>query len=414
MIITKAVDVEIFVNLFSVTFIDLQDYLNTFKDCVDENCSPIPLTDCLSVSEIKSRLSKVKSDIFWISDTDDSQLLNLVAYLNNMQAHYDTKIVNGQVVQTPIRTDLYGFNNFGYDDIIIKAFLMHYNHFTNTKQLIKKLKEISNKVINLQNDKDSFYNDKELELIRNYRLPYCTVDVQQIYGLHSAGVNIDSKTGERIKFGKSLKQTSINLKWHELLDFTLPPISQEEYDAYWKLKSSLSIDDLNNIHYSDFDRYVLPQYIEPMLYYNKNDVFLVCEIVRQKPDEVKLRYSITNAFKVNVMCSARANIADKLTIKFYADMSGLHPDKFIKLRTERTALSFKKIIFSHIKFKTKELQKVLEEMKDVIIYHTNKDSFTKTIEFYGTKYTLATGGIHSVDPPRICKSNEEFVYIHHD
>ena len=414
MIITKVADVESFVNLFSITFVDLQDYLNTFKDCVDENGSPIPLTDCLSVSEIKLRLSKVKSDIFWISDTDDSQLLNLVAYINNMQAHYDTKIVNGQVIQTPVRTDLYGFNIFGYDDIIIKAFLMHYNHFTNTKQLIKKLKEISNKVISLQNDKDAFYSDKELELIRSYRLPYCTVDVQQIYGLHSAGVNIDSKTGERIKFGKSLKQTSINLKWHELLDFTLPPISQEEYDAYWKLKSSLSIDDLNNMHYSDFDRYILPQYVEPMLYYNKNDDFVVCEIVRQKPDEVKLRYSITNAFKVNVMCSARANIADKLTTKFYADMSGLHPDKFTKLRTERTALSFKKIIFPHIKFKTKELQKVLEEMKDVVIYHTNKDSFTKTIEFYGTKYTLATGGIHSVDPPRICKSNEEFVYIHHD
>ena len=98
MIITKVADVESFVNLFSITFVDLQDYLNTFKDCVDENGSPIPLTDCLSVSEIKSRLSKVKSDIFWISDTDDSQLLNLVAYINNMQAHYDTKIVNGQVI----------------------------------------------------------------------------------------------------------------------------------------------------------------------------------------------------------------------------------------------------------------------------------------------------------------------------
>ena len=110
MIITKVADVESFVNLFSITFVDLQDYLNTFKDCVDENGSPIPLTDCLSVSEIKSRLSKVKSDIFWISDTDDSQLLNLVAYINNMQAHYDTKIVNGQVIQTPVRTDLYGFN----------------------------------------------------------------------------------------------------------------------------------------------------------------------------------------------------------------------------------------------------------------------------------------------------------------
>ena len=67
-----------------------------------------------------------------------------------------------------------------------------------------------------------------------------------------------------------------------------------------------------------------------MRHYNRNDVFLVCEIARQKPAEIRLRYSITAAFGVNVLCSARANVADKLTVKFYSDMSGLHKDKFIK------------------------------------------------------------------------------------
>ena len=151
-----------------------------------------------------------------------------------------------------------------------------------------------------------------------------------------------------------------------------------------------------------------------MLYYNKNDVFLCCEIVRQKPDEVKLRYSITHAFGVNVLCSARANIADKLTVKFYSDMSGLRKDQFIKERTQRTKLSFKKIIFPHIQFKTKQLQDFLNDIKNVVIYHTNKSAFERTIDFYGTKYTIATGGIHSQDPPRVCKSDDKYVYIHHD
>ena len=418
MIISKSVDIEIFPNLFSVTFVDLKSYLDTFRDCIDKKGRPKALTECLTVAEIKHRLDTVKSDIFYISDTDDSQLVELVGYINKMEAHYETTTtIDGNVTQIPIRTDLYGFNNLGYDDLMIKAFLMYFNRFDSTKYLIEFLYNISQKIIKLQSDKDAFWNDKELELIRNYRLPYATVDLQQVYGLHAATVLTNKDTGAREKFGKSLKQTSINLKWHELLDFTLPPIDEEEYNLYWCKQDryrGLTLSELNKLITNDFERYVLPKYVEPMLYYNKNDVFLCCEMVRQKPDEVKLRYSITNAFGVNVLSSARANIADKLTVKFYSNMSGLSPKQFIKERTERTKFSFKKIIFPHIKFKTPELQKMLSEMMQVTITRTNKDAFSKEIEFYGTKYTLATGGIHSQDPPRICRSDDKFVYLHHD
>lgn len=418
MINSKGMDVEVFPNLFSITFIDLKDYLNTFRDCIDEKGKPKALTECLTVAEIKARLDKVKCDIFYISDTDDSQLIELVGYINGMQAHYDTiTTADGNVTQIPVRTDLYGFNNQGYDDLMIKAFLMYFNRFDSTKHLIDFLYNISQKIIKLQSDKDAFWNDKELELIRNYRLPYGTVDLQQVYGLNAATVVTDKDTGVRNKFGKSLKQTSINLKWHELLDFTLPPIDEEEYNLYWCKQDNyrgLTLDELNKIITNDFNRYVLPKYVDPMLYYNKNDVFICCEMVRQKPDEVKLRYSISHAFGVNVLCSARANIADKLTVKFYSDMSGLSSKQFIKGRTERTKLSFKKIIFPHIQFKTSELQQMLAEMMQVSITRTNKDAFSKEITFYGTTYTLATGGIHSQDPPRICRSDDKFVYLHHD
>ena len=68
MIHSKCVDCEIFPNLFSITFVDLKDYLNTFKDCVDSKGKPKALTECLTVAEIKRRLDLVKSDIFYISE----------------------------------------------------------------------------------------------------------------------------------------------------------------------------------------------------------------------------------------------------------------------------------------------------------------------------------------------------------
>lgn len=404
MIHPLATDIECFTNLFSATFIDLQDYLQTFKDCEGK-----ALTECLSVAEIESRLESVKSDIFYVSDTDDSQVLKLASYINSKEAHFDE-------AGNPVRYDVYGYNNQAYDDMMFKSFMMYFNRFDNSKQLCAKLKEINDKLISLQDDKDALWKDRELDLIRKYRLPWATVDLFKVYALNSAGVNVDKDTGERKKFGKSLKQVSINLKWHNLLDFTLPPIDDEEGDIYRKKDAyrGMTNEQIGHLITNDFDRYILPKYIKPMLHYNKNDVYLVCEIARQKPDEIKLRYSLGAAFNLNLLCAARSSIADKLLYKFYSERSGLQIDAFKNLRTQRTALSFNKIIFPHICFKTPELQEVLKDMKKVVIYRTNKDSFEKVIQFYGTTYTIATGGLHSQDRPAVLTSTNEYTYIHYD
>lgn len=403
MIHSLAVDLEVFENMISFTFVDVRDYLEKFADCKDA------LTDTLTVEEIKSRLDSVKSWIFYVTDTDDSQMLELIDFFEKMRPiTKDDGTVD--------RYDLFGYNNQAYDDMMTRAFLMYWNRFDTSKQLCSFLKEVNNKLISLQDDKDALWNDPLLNVIRKYRLPYVTVDLFKVYALNSAGVNVDKDTGERKKYGKSLKQVSINLKWYNLLDFKLPPIDDEEGDVYRKKDEykGMTNEQLNHLFVADFDRYLMPKYIKPMLHYNKNDVFLVCEIARQKPDEIKLRYSLGHAFKLNLLCSARSNIADKLLNKFYSERSGLKEDAFKNLRTQRTALSFKRIIFPHIKFKTKQLQDLLEEMKKVVIYRTNKDSFVREIDFYGTTYTLATGGIHTQDKPVILKSTNKYVYVHHD
>ena len=412
MIISKAFDVEIFPNLFSVTFVDVKDYLQKFADCEGA------LTDTLTVEEIKKRLDEVKSDVFYISDTDDSQLLNLVSYLNKMQAHYITnEDKDTNINQTPVRYDLFGFNTLNYDNLMIAFFLMSFNRYDNTKYLIKALYEFSKKIISLQDDHEAFYQDNQVTLARKYRLPFASVDLFKVFHLDAASARADKDTGKRIKLSKGLKGVSINLKWYELLDFKLPPIDEEEVKLYWSNKpeyKGCTAAFINNLGINDFDRYVLPKYVEPMLHYNKNDVFIVCEMIRQKPDEIKLRYSIEHAFGIHVLSSARSDISKKLLTKLYSKATGLSPRDFEKKRTERTRLSFKKIIFPHIKFKTKQLQDLLESMKKVSIYRTNKDSFSTVVDFMGTKYNIATGGIHSIDDPRELRSNETYVYVHHD
>ena len=105
MIISKGMDVECFINLFSIIFVDMKHYFQIFADCVDEEGNPIALTEKLTVAEIKRRLDTVKCDIFYISDTDDSQLLELVSYINKMEAHYITKI--STVCKFPVLKDAF-------------------------------------------------------------------------------------------------------------------------------------------------------------------------------------------------------------------------------------------------------------------------------------------------------------------
>ena len=49
MIHSLAVDLEVFENMISFTFVDVRDYLDKFADCKGA------LTDTLTVEEIKSR-----------------------------------------------------------------------------------------------------------------------------------------------------------------------------------------------------------------------------------------------------------------------------------------------------------------------------------------------------------------------
>lgn len=374
MIRSIAGDVECLPDLFSIAFVDLQEYLQVMK-CENEKGKAIPLTDVFSCAEIKEKLNSLQNKrIFIITPDDDTDLLPLAAYLNEMNFTHINNI--------PVRTDFYGFNILSYDNLMIAAFLMYFTQCNNTKELCHKLKQISDNIISHQDDKEYFWHDSDMRLIKEYRLPYVSVDIMRVFGLNRAGVNVDKETGKRTPYGKSLKQTSINIKWYDLFE------------------------------YGDFDKNVKDKV--RLSNYNFNDVYIVCECVRLKIDEVRLRYSITNSYGVDVLSDARSKIADKLVTKFYSEMSGLSKDKFIKLRTERTILSFDKVIFPHIQFKTPELQNLLNEMKLVKIRKTTKSEFERTITFKGTTYTIATGGIHSLDPPRILTSTNEYTYIHWD
>ena len=393
-------DVEVLPNFFSITFVDLADYLKTFEDCVNDKGKKIPLIQKLTVGVIKDRLSRIKNKKFYITATDDSQLFSMVDYI------YKFAIDSNGI---PARTDLYGYNSKSYDNLMVAAFLMYFNQFDTTKELITKLFQTSKRIIELQNDKEAGKNDFFLRSLNKFKLPFVGVDVMKIFALNKAGSYNDSQTGEKKYIPKGLKQTSINLQWYELLEYELPPINEKEAEYYRKdvKYKGYSLEELNNT-IDKWDRYILDEYIPDMLHYNLNDVFIVAEIVRLKPDEIKSRYAVSASYEVDVLNSSRSNMADVLFQKFYTKFSGIPYDRWKDGRTERKAMSIGKIIFDCVRFKNPQLQELLAKLRKTVVYRVNKDSLQEEIVVGKTVYNLATGGLHSKDIPMEIWSTTEW------
>ena len=422
MINTFSYDVEVLPNFFCVTVIDFASYLEVFKDCVNAKDKPVPLTQVLTVAEIKSRINTIKRKEFHITDTDDTQLLPMLGYINSMRPHYDD-------LNTPIRSDWFGYNSNSYDKLMIAGLLMYANQTNSTKELITKLYELSKHIISLQDNEEMRRHDYTLSLCNKYPLPFVNVDIMTIFALNKVGSMIDDK-GEKRYYGKGLKQTSINLQWYELLEYELPPISDKDIEFYQKdfRYKGLTADKLNLL-VSKWDRYMIPEWIDATMHYNVNDTLIVCEMMRLFMDEIRLRYSISHNFKIDCLSSSRSNIADKLFISTYSKRSGLTPEQWRGKKTDRTAMSFKRIIFDFIKFKTKPLQELLEEMRDITLYSvgkkalkeiapkypnlkylkTNNDSGWFEVTMNKLTYTIATGGLHTQDIPRELRSKIELI-----
>lgn len=393
-------DIEVLPNLFSVTFVSINDYLKVFADVTDGK--PIPLVQKLTVAEIKERLDKVEKWQFWITDKDDSQLFPMVDFINKTALRRED---DGSIT----RTDLYGFNNYSYDNLMIAALLSYYVQADSSKELITRLYETSKTIIKSQDDFEAFKNDFYLTSLKQFKLPYVGIDVMRIFALNKASVIVDKDTGERKSVPKGLKQTSINLQWYELLEYELPPITDIDAHFYSKMDNyrGMDVDKLNRL-VDKWDRYIIDEWIPDMMHYNLNDVYIVCEIVRLNPDEIKSRYAVSKTYQVDVLNSSRSKTADTLFEKFYSKFSGLVPEQWKGGKTERTAMSFKKVIFPFIEFKTPALKNLLSELYGITIYRTSKDAFSKEVTIGKVTYNLATGGLHSQDRPMEIWSTTSF------
>lgn len=375
-------DVEVTRNYFSVVFVDLRSYLKTFSDCVDNEGKAIPIIDKLSVAEIKKRLETIPKKRFVLYEDDDSDLFNLLYWL----------------IQ---KADYFGYNNCKYDRLMLSALLMYYNQFDKPSKLITFLYETSQRVIRNSNN-DTLWTDNFTSLILRNNVAFRDLDLFQIFRLDH--------------YHKSLKQTSINIKWYNLKEYTMPPIGDLDRHYYHeRLPEAKGMTDRElNIHYRNvFERFIPREYLQEMADYNDNDVYIVAELIRMNQEEVLLRYRISEEYNVDVFSASRSTIADKVIVKLYSKFTGLHPKAFIDTKTIRRKIVVSEILSDKISFSAPELNDILSDIRSLTL-RGKKGEFDREFTFMGTSYTIATGGLHSNEIPAVYVEDDEHIIVDRD
>lgn len=375
-------DVEVTRNYFSVVFVDLRSYLKIFSDCVDNDGKAIPLVDKLTIAEIKQRLETIPKKRFVLYEDDDTDLFSLLYWLQQ-------------------KADYFGYNNRRYDRLMLSALLMYYNQFDKPSKLITFLYETSQRVIRSSNN-DTLWTDNFTSLILRNNVAFRDLDLFQIFRLDH--------------YHKSLKQTSINIKWYNLKEYTMPPIGDLDRHYYHeRLPEAKGMTDRElNIHYRNvFERFIPKEYLNEMADYNDNDVYIVAELIRMNQEEVLLRYRISEEYKVDVYSASRSTIADKVIVKLYSKFTGLHPKAFIDTKTIRRKILVSEILSDKIAFSTPELNDILSDIRSLTL-KGEKGEFDREFTFMGTSYTIATGGLHSNEIPAVYVENSDSIIVDRD
>lgn len=375
-------DVEVTRNYFSVVFVDLRSYLKIFSDCVDNDGKAIPLVDKLTIAEIKQRLETIPKKRFVLYEDDDTDLFSLLYWLQQ-------------------KADYFGYNNKKYDRLMLSALLMYYNQFDKPSKLITFLYETSQRVIRSSNN-DTLWTDNFTSLILRNNVAFRDLDLFQIFRLDH--------------YHKSLKQTSINIKWYNLKEYIMPPIGDLDRHYYHeRLPEAKGMTDRElNIHYRNvFERFIPKEYLNEMADYNDNDVYIVAELIRMNQEEVLLRYRISEEYKVDVYSASRSTIADKVIVKLYSKFTGLHPKAFIDTKTIRRKILVSEILSDKIAFSTPELNDILSDIRSLTL-KGEKGEFDREFTFMGTSYTIATGGLHSNEIPAVYVENSDSIIVDRD
>lgn len=167
------------------------------------------------------------------------------------------------------------------------------------------------------------------------------------------------------------------------------------------------------IHHSQ--KVTLKEVEELILPYNHHDVFATHEFYKitkgetdnplyKGTDKIQLRLNIQKEFGIKCLNYNDVKIGDAINKISYCNLTGIDKKELPKPSYEPKKMFFKDCFPEYTNFKNDKFKAFVEQIGKIEIDLTKKQTFK--FEYNGTVYTIAKGGIHSEDKPRLVVPNE--------
>jgi hypothetical protein len=254
---------------------------------------------------------------------------------------------------------LVGFNNFSYDDPMLR-FLISYSG----DKFPTDAYELSSKLID-----ENYREDKKimnLRYPRNEIYPWKSVDLMKILGFDKTGV--------------SLKQTGINLKWYKIQDLPIDP--------------SVS---------------VKSNQLDMVLSYNKNDTLITKELYEEIAPIRKLREELGKIYPIDFSSASDSKIANLIFEHVYSTEMHVDIRALRAMRTPREKVLLGECVAKFVNFQSPELKEMLKRISSTWVYAYNDYRYRESIYFANCGFSLGVGGLHTEDAPGIFGTDEQYI-----
>lgn len=163
-------------------------------------------------------------------------------------------------------------------------------------------------------------------------------------------------------------------------------------------------------HHSEYinDDNTLNEIIE----YCFNDVRSTYHVYKKCKSIVDLRKSLSKKYSIPCLNYSNTKIGSELLLKLYCEKTGLNKNHVKQLRTFRPSFSLNDVIFSYIKFNSKEYNDALNKFKSTMVIDGNlKGALSVNVKYKGTDTYYGLGGIHQCIKPGTYGSDDIFMIL---
>jgi hypothetical protein len=155
--------------------------------------------------------------------------------------------------------------------------------------------------------------------------------------------------------------------------------------------------------------------LNTIIEYCKNDVRSTKQIMHLSKEQINLRKTLTEEYKINLFSASEPRISKELFLHFLSEETGISKYDLRSLRTRRDLIKIADIILPYTNFKTLTFKSLLDNFKSLILDAKNtKGGFKYHITHKGVRTDFGLGGVHGCTESGVYEAGNGMIIMSSD